>query len=129
MEIWFKEQESVNEYWDRGSFMQTLFDDFRSRLGELDEDVTMWNEGYSILNEKIIVLRTKELGRYELPEWRKADVGKLIEGKECVLGGPTGIDEDEGGRPAFHIQKRYGGPGTRNNHCTRCQPDCGCHRT
>ena len=123
LEIIFRESELLNlkGFGTRGGFLQTLFDDFRSHLGEFDEDFTIWHESCNASDEKITVLRTKELGRYKQPAWRRADVGKLIEGKECVMGGPMGVDEDEGGRPAFHIQERCGGPRNRANHCTRCQ--------
>lgn len=129
LEINFREPELLNEYGNRGGFMQTLFDDFRSHLGEFDEHFTIWHESFDAPDEKITVLRTKELGRYKQPAWSRADVGRLIEGKECILGDSMGIDEDEGGRPAYHIQERCGGPRIRKNHCTRCQPDCGCYRT
>lgn len=126
LEVVFKEAELVNEYWSRDGFMQTLFDDFRSRLEAFDEDFTIWHESHDVWYEKITVLRTKELGRYKQPMWPRADVGRLMEGRECILGGSMDMNEDERARPAFHVQERCGGPGKRKNHCKRCQPDCGC---
>ena len=108
--------------------MQVLFDRFRSSLRDLDEDFTIWHES-DIVNEKIIVLRTKELARYKQPRnWRKADIRKLMEGNECVLGGSTDMNEDEEARPSFHVQEKcWGLVVTRWNHCPRCRPECGCH--
>ena len=117
----------VEEYWKRGRFMQTLIDDFRSCIGSLDEEFTIWHECHVERQEKIIVFRTKNLGRYKQPEWRKIDTGKLIEGKECVLGVPRDVMEDEPGRPAFHVHEMCGKPGTRSFHCMNCQPNCGCN--
>ena len=127
LRIAFKTNEVMEEYWRRGRFMQTLFDEFRSSLGESDADFTIWHDSHDEWNEKITVFRTKELGRYKKPEWWKADVGRLMEGRECVLGGPLDLYEDEAARPAFHVQERCMRPGRRMNHCPRCQPDCGCH--
>ena len=127
LEIALPTRELVDEYWRRNRFMQTLFDEFRSPSGNLNEAFTIWHQGQHVPYERIAVLRTKELGRYKQPEWWRADVGKLIEGRECVLGANTDINEDERGRPAFHVQERCSGPGKRTNHCTRCQPDCGCY--
>lgn len=126
LEIAFQTRELVNEYWKRGGFMQTLFDDFRLGLGNNDEEFTIWHESEDRPDEKITVLRTKELGRYKQPQWWGADVGRLMEGKECVLGGFVDTIENEGERPAFHVQERCLDPGKRMNHCSRCQPDCGC---
>ena len=128
--IVFKTRELVDEYWVRGRFMQTLLDDFRSCLEDLDEDFTIWHDSCDTLVEKITVLRTKELGRFKQPEWSKADLGKLKGGRECVLGESMDINEDEGRGLArgFHVQERCLGPGKRKNHCTRCQPGCGCSR-
>ncbi|CAF9908212.1 hypothetical protein IMSHALPRED_006612 [Imshaugia aleurites] len=123
LEIFFKTRELMNEYWSRGGFIQTLIDDFRSYLGTLDDDFTIWHEGQDAPYEKIAVLRTKELGRYKQPAWWRADIGRLVEGKECVLGESTDVNEDQRGRPAFHVQERCSGPTMRKEHCTRCQPD------
>lgn len=129
LEISFRTRELINEYWGRGAFLQTLFDGFRSGLGDLDGDFTIWHASDAHLSEKVIVLRTKELGRYHQPEWWRADVGSLVKGRQCVLSESVNTNEDEEGRPApaFHVRERCGGPGKRKNHCTRCQPDCGCY--
>ncbi|KAF6222205.1 hypothetical protein HO133_001291 [Letharia lupina] len=130
LEIVLGTRDLVNEYWDYDRFMQTLFDDFRSRLGDLDEGFTIWHEGRDVPSEKIVVLRTRELGRYKQTEWWRADVGRLMDGSECVLRGSMDINEDDGGgRPGFHVQERCGVPENRKNHCTRCQPGCGCYTT
>lgn len=126
LDIVFSGRGLVDEYWRRGRFVQTLFDDFRSRLRDLGEDFTIWHGGHNEWNEKITVLRTKELGRYQQPKWWKADVGRLTDGRECVLGGSMDTIEDDGGRLALHVQERCWGPGVSKNHCTRCQPDCDC---
>ncbi len=125
LEIAFPTRELVNEYWNRNGFMQTLFDDFRSGLGNFDEDFTIWHEGQDVPYEKITVLRTKELGRYKQPEWWRPHIARLIEGRECVLGGSMDNDDHEGGgKMAFHVQERCLGPGKRKIHCASCQPDC-----
>lgn len=126
LEIDFMTRDLVDEYWDRGGFMQTLFDDFRSRLGDLDEHFTIWHESQHVPYEKITVLRTKELGRYKQPAWWRTDVRRFVEGNECIFGGPMDVKEDGGELPAFHVQERCWAPGKRKNHCKRCQPDCGC---
>lgn len=127
LRIAFKPNEIVNEHWFRGGFMQTLFDDFRSHLGKPDADFTIWHESYDEWNERITVFRTKELWRYKKHEWWRANVARLMEGRECVLGGPLDVHEDEAATPAFHVQERCMRPGKRINHCPKCQPDCGCH--
>ena len=127
MTITFNTMELVEEYWKRGRFMQTLIDDFRSCTGSLDEEFTIWHESHVERDEKIIVFRTKNLGRYKQPEWRRMDTGSLMEGKECVLGVPRDVGEDEPGRPGFHVQEKCGNPGSRSSHCMNCQPNCGCN--
>lgn len=122
LRIVFESGELVNEYWWRGGFMQTLFDEFRSRLGALDEHFTIWHESHDETRERITVFRTNELGRCKMTDWWRADVARLMEGTECVLGGSTDLYR-EGVRPAFHVQERCSGPGKRKNHCTRCQPN------
>ena len=124
LEVVFGARELVSEYWNRDGFMQPLFDDFRSHSGNLDEDFTIWHEGHDVPYEKITVLRTKELGRFKQPQWWRRDLGRLIEGRECVLGGPVDTDEDEEGTLAFHVQERCWGPRLRKNHCTRCCTRC-----
>ncbi|KAM0801290.1 hypothetical protein BDR22DRAFT_888600 [Usnea florida] len=118
--ITFNTMDLVEEYWKRGRFMQTLIDDFRSCVGSLDEDLTIWHESHVERNEKIIVFRKKNLGRYKRPEWRRIDTGKLIEGQECVLGEPRDVLEDKPGRPAFHVHEMCGEPGARSSHCMNC---------
>ena len=129
LEVVFKARELVTEYWERGRFMQSLFDDFRSHSGDLDEDFTIWHESHDSPYERVTILRTRDLGRFKQPQWRRGDLGRLMEGRDCVLGEPMDINDDEGGRPAFHVQERCWGPTRRQNHCTRCctrcRPDCG----
>lgn len=124
LEVAFKARELVTEHWNRGGFMQSLFDDFRSHLGDLDEDFTIWHESRTRPNEKITVLRTKYLGRFKQPQWWRGDLGRLTLGRECVLGESTDMNEDEEERPAFHVQERCWGPVTRQSHSTKCDPDC-----
>ncbi|KAL9129676.1 MAG: hypothetical protein Q9175_007230 [Cornicularia normoerica] len=93
LKIVFTTRDLVNEYWNRDGFIQTLFDDFRSCPGRLDDDFTIWHESRDEWTENIIVLRTKELGRYKQPEWWRVDVGRLMEGRECVLGRSMAINE------------------------------------
>lgn len=125
LEISFGTLELINEYWARGAFMQTLLDEFRSGLGDHGGDFTVWHASHDQPSEKIIVFRTKGLGRYHKPEWWKADVGRLVEGSECVLSESVDTKENDEGRPepAFHVHERCGGPGKREKYCTRCQPD------
>lgn len=124
LEVGFKSTELVSEHWKRGGFMQPLFDEFRSHSGDLDESFTIWHESHDRFAEKITVLRTKEIGRIEQPQWGRADLGRLIGGSECVFSGSMDVNDEEGGRPAFHVQERSWGPGTpgrRQKHCTRCR--------
>ena len=118
LEVAFKSGDLVSEYWDRGGFMQPLFDDFRSHSGDLDEDFTIWHESQ---DEKILVLRTNELKRFKQNRFGKRQVEAVMRGKECVLDTSVKKDEDEGEGPAFHIQERCWGLLERKNHCTACQ--------
>ena len=118
LEVAFKTRELVAEHWKFGGFMQTLFDDFRSHSGDLDEDFTIWHESHEIGYEKITVFRTKDLGRFKRPQWWRKDLEKLREARECVSGEPL---ENEGERPTLHVQERCGGPVTRQSYCARCQ--------
>lgn len=43
LEVAFQSRELVSEYWERGGFIQALFDDFRSRSGDLDDNFTVWH--------------------------------------------------------------------------------------
>ena len=43
LEVEFKSGELVSEYWERGGFIQALFDDFRSHSGDLDDKFTVWH--------------------------------------------------------------------------------------
>ncbi len=126
LEVAFKAREIDDEYWARGGFIQPLFDDFRSHSGDLDEDFTIWHASHGDRsNEKITVLRTRELGRFKQPQWWKQDLKTLMEGRECVLDGSIEITAKEEVKPALHVQERcWGPPRLRQNHCTRCQPDC-----
>ena len=129
LQIWFREM--VNEYWERGSFIQSLFDDFRSHSAgsssSLDEPFTIWHESRDRPDEKISVFRTKELGRVQSRQWWKRDVGRLMEGKECVVDTSEDINEEEGERSAFHVEERCGTPGMgmRKNYCPNCQQNPG----
>ena len=129
LEVVFKARELVTEYWKRGRFMQSLFDDFRSQSGNLDEDFTIWHESHDTPYERITVLRTRELGRFKQPQWWRGDLGRLVDGRDCVFGESIDTNDDEEGGVAFHVQERCWCPTRRQNHCTRCctrcQPDCG----
>ena len=121
LEVSFKATELTPEHWKRGPFMQSLFDDFRSHSKDLNEDFTIWHEGHNRFNEKITVLRTNDLGRFQQHQWWRGNLEKLKKGRECVLGDFVDLNEDEEDRLAFHVQERCWGPVTRQNQCIGCQ--------
>ena len=123
LEIGFRIMELVDEYHSKAGFIQPLFDDFKSCSESLDEGLTIWHESQDRWEEKITVFRTKELGRFKSPQWWKGDLEKLLEGRECILREAMDTDEEEGQRPAFHVQERHGRPGDRKAYCARCLPD------
>lgn len=128
LEIIFIRGQLPSMYRICAEMIQPLLDDFRSYSGQLDEDFTIWHKCDDEVNENITILRTKELGRYKHPQWSRADLGRLIEGRECVLGAPM-ADQDEGRRPGFHVQelhehRRFRGNATMPNHCTACSKEC-----
>lgn len=124
LEVAFKSGDLVSEYWKRGGFMQSLFDDFRSHSEDMDDDFTIWHAFQDVPVEKITVMRTKELGRIKQSHWGKEDVRRFMEGRECIVSKSLEPMEEEGPRPAFHIQERCWGPTMRKDHCKRCSPGC-----
>jgi len=112
--------------------VQSLFDNFRAHISDLGEGFTIWHkQDDTPFNEKITVLRTTQLRSHGSPEWSMKDLGKLVQGKECVLAerrrereeqGPYDQGLEGGWRPDFHVGERLGTVKGRQGWCGWCDP-------
>lgn len=140
LEVEFREGDVEREYWERGAWVQALFEDFRRRVGDGDLDgngegsgkgngegngkgngyppFTIWHkQAFAPFHEIITVLRTEDLHAHGSPEWRRGDLRRLREGRECVLA-PEG--EEGSWRSGFHVGERMGLPTARQGRCGWC---------
>ncbi|KAL6718378.1 hypothetical protein ACLMJK_004467 [Lecanora helva] len=131
----FRERHLEDDYVQRGRLIKPLFGEFQAAIREIDSakekdapSFTIWHnmedEVYDRYDEKISVIRTADIHSHGFREWRKADVGKLREGRECVhkLNPHDPAIDATYKHEKFHVQEMFGEPGymRRLDVCSSC---------